>query len=160
MPKKEKNASQMMWIFIGNWIFYSIVGMLAQGVIEQFIKVQIILLILPFAIEFGVLYLTSTRIFLKNTLYKNQKVLFINKIKKFYKILFVIMLILNLFIQRISISYIMKNGISGFFGEVFAISLVTTIISLIIGYIIYPKVIIIPLINKHGTESVNEEVKS
>lgn len=159
--KIEKNASQMMWIFIGNWLFYGLVAWIVQELLikssnfaPQLRAVANIIVLL------ASLYLMSTKIFDKNILYKNQKNIFINKIKKFYNIWF--MVDFGIYIFRLVIIGMIFMGIDliEFFEQLFAINFIIDVGNSILSYIILPRIIIIPLLKKYGTESVNEEVKS
>lgn len=157
--KTEKNASQMMWMFIGNWLFYGLVAWLIQELKPDFIR-GVFALIFNLLISFGALYLIATGIFKKNILYKNQKDVFVKKIKKFYNIWFAIQLILELGGNLIMRILFFRIDLFDFISSLFTASFGIILLNLILQNIIFPRIILIPLIKERGIESVNEEVKS
>lgn len=157
--KTEKNASQMMWMFIGNWLFYGLVAGLIQELKPDFIR-GVFALMFNLLISFGALYLIATGIFKKNILYKNQKDVFVKKIKKFYNIWFAIQLILELAGNLIVRMLFFRIDLFDFISSLFTASFGIILLNLILQNIIFPRIILIPLIKERGIESVNEEVKS
>lgn len=157
--KKEKNASQMLWVYIGHWLLYGFLAGILERVVIAIVPALVLKFVLSLLIVAGSLYLMATRIFVKNKLYKNQTKKFIKNVKTFYNIWFIIQLVLFYLSNNRVLSYIFEYGISEMIGEAVVISMLLNAVSIILGNIIFPRIIIVPLIRKHSIESSNEEIK-
>ena len=150
--RKLKTASQMIWVFVGNYLVYGFLAYILGEIIKEIKLPDLLSIIISIGIIILVYYFTIKNMFKKNILYKGELPALKKKIITLVIIFGTISFVLEYLPSILfgGFGFVMKMGL----GSAIIISIAISVAS----YFIIPLVAYPLLLNKLGEES--ETVKS